>query len=201
MSTTSEHWQRVRTSVPEVLHRLLTLLDGAPPDRAATADWSVADTVAHLATIAATDVALVRGGSEDPSASVVADLRLRTTVDTVAAMNDVVMARFTERRLPVLADRLRADIAALLAATADEDPLREITWLGGANLPVVGLLAHLVNELNIHAWDIARALAGPGTPTRATPRCSWTSSSSASPAADTAGSSTTTVRCVPGGSP
>ncbi|MGY0236634.1 maleylpyruvate isomerase N-terminal domain-containing protein [Longispora urticae] len=161
MSITLNQWQRARTSVPEVLERLLTLLDGAPPDLPATAHWTIADTVAHLATIAATDVALVRGPAGDPSPSVVRELRLNTTVDTVAAMNRIVMSKYTERSLSVLAGRLRADVAELLAATEDADPLREIIWLGGANLPIAGLFAHLVNELNIHAWDIARALRRP----------------------------------------
>ncbi|MCX4472244.1 hypothetical protein C5N14_28710 [Micromonospora sp. MW-13] len=158
MSVTPNQWRRVRTSVPVVLGRLLDLVEDAPPDRAATAHWTVADTMAHLCGVAAMGLALVRGTPPDLPVPGLLDLRRRTTVDTVSVMNAEVLRHFSERRLPVLADRLRADVEEVLRAAGDAGPEHEVSWLGGARLPVTGLLAHLLNELNIHSWDIARAV-------------------------------------------
>lgn len=158
MSVTPNQWRRVRTSVPVVLGRLLDLVEDAPPDRAATAHWTVADTMAHLCGVAAMGLSLVRGAAPDLPVPGLLDLRRRTTVDTISVMNAEVLRHFTERRLPVLADRLRADVEEVLRAVGETGPEHEVSWLGGARLPVTGLLAHLLNELNIHSWDIARAL-------------------------------------------
>ncbi|TML33050.1 MAG: maleylpyruvate isomerase family protein, partial [Actinobacteria bacterium] len=158
MSTRPDQWHRAWSSVPDVLDRLLALVKDAPPDRAVTADWTVADTVAHLSTIAIKDIGLVTGTVPDLPVPGLHELVLGTTVDTVAEMNRQVLRGFTERELPVLTDRLRADVAELTRLAEGADPLREVTWLGGARLPLAGLYVHLLNELNIHAWDIARGL-------------------------------------------
>ncbi|MFI9639068.1 maleylpyruvate isomerase N-terminal domain-containing protein [Micromonospora sp. NPDC051925] len=158
MSVTPYQWRRVRTSVPVVLGRLLDLVCEAPPDRPATAHWTVADTMAHLCSVAAMGLALVRSAPPDLPVPDLLELRRHTTVDTISVMNAEVLRHFTERRLPVLADRLRADVEEVLRAADEAGPDHEVSWLGGARLPVAGLLAHLLNELNLHAWDIARAL-------------------------------------------
>ncbi|MFV2018966.1 DinB family protein [Micromonospora sp. LOL_023] len=144
-----------------VLRRLLSLVDTVPPDRAVTAHWSAADTVAHLATITAVNVALLGGGGPDLPVPGLNELRAATTVDTIAEMNRQILGRFTERSIPVLAARMRADVQQLLAIAEHIDPLREVSWIGGARMPVAGLLSHLLNELNIHAWDIAQAVDVP----------------------------------------
>jgi uncharacterized protein (TIGR03083 family) len=155
----AQQWQHARASVPTVLGRLLTLVDGVPGDRKVTADWTVADTLAHLTTITAMDVAMAR---QEPMSVLpvpgLADKLRATTVETVNHLNNAVLAHFPERRLPQLTRRLGDDVDALLAATEQADPERTVSWLGGADLPLSGLLAHLLNELNIHGWDIARGL-------------------------------------------
>lgn len=161
MSTNVDQWQRARSSTVTALGRLLALLDGASPDLPVTKHWSIADMVAHLVTIGALDLALVRGSRPDLPVHDLGDLLRRTTVDTVADMNREIMGRFTERRLPVLTERLRADVEALLAGSEDLDPQHQVDWLGGSRVPVVGLIAHFLNELNIHAWDMARPLGRP----------------------------------------
>ncbi|MBB5826575.1 maleylpyruvate isomerase family mycothiol-dependent enzyme [Micromonospora carbonacea] len=158
MSVNPHQWRRVRASVPVVLGRLLDLVDDAPPDWPATAHWTVADTMAHLCGVAAMGLALVRGGPPDLPVPDLLELRQRTTVDTISVMNAEVLRHFTERRLPALAARLRADVEEVLRAVDEAGPEHEVSWLGGARLPVTGLLAHLLNELNLHAWDIARAV-------------------------------------------
>ncbi|MFV2097349.1 hypothetical protein ACFHW1_17990 [Micromonospora sp. LOL_014] len=71
-------------------------------------------------------------------------------------MNRRVLPQFTERDVPALAARLRADVAELTRLADAADPDHEVSWLGAAQLPVAGLYSHLLNEMNIHAWDIAR---------------------------------------------
>lgn len=154
-------WQRARVSLPEVLPRLLDLAGSVPADRLVTAHWTVADTLAHLTTITALNVGLARGTPPDVPFPGLAKLIAATTVDTVADMNDKIMERFTERRVPELTARLRADVEGLLEVTQNADPTHEVDWLGGARVHFAGLLAHLLNELNIHAWDIARAVGAP----------------------------------------
>jgi uncharacterized protein (TIGR03083 family) len=161
MTAYSHHWQHARASLPIVMDRLAELVHDAPADAMVTADWTVADTLAHLVAVAAMDVSLSRQTAPELPVPGIGELRLATTVDTVADMNDEILSHFTERRTPELVARLRADIDTLLEVTGQGDPAREVIWLGGARVWLPGLLAHLLNELNIHAWDIARGLRRP----------------------------------------
>jgi hypothetical protein len=49
----------------------------------------------------------------------------------------------------------------MLTASQSRDPVETFAWLGGARLPLAGMLAHMVNELLIHGNDIARAVKVP----------------------------------------
>ena len=80
-----------------------------------------------------------------------------TNVDTVATVNAHVLRHFAERDPRVLADRMDEAVEAVLAGSEGLDPATPIGWLGGSRVPVAGVVAHLVNELLVHGWDIARA--------------------------------------------
>lgn len=161
MTVTRHQWHRLHTSVPVVLDRLLDLVADAPPDRPATAHWTVADTVAHLCAVASIGEAMLRDTPPDLPVPDLLDLRRRTTIDTISVMNAEVLRQFPERRLPVLAGRLRGSVHGMLRAAEAAGPDHEMSWLAGARMSVPGLLAHLLNELNVHAWDVARALRVP----------------------------------------
>ena len=112
----AHQWQHARASVPNVLGRLLTLVDGVPGDRMVTADWTVADALAHLTTITAMDVAMAR---QEPLSVLpvpgLADKVRATTVETVNHLNNAVLEHFPERRLPQLDSapaRRRRDVAS-----------------------------------------------------------------------------------------
>jgi hypothetical protein len=45
----------------------------------------------------------------------------------------------------------------MLYSSADLDPDKPVRWLGGSQVPLAGLFAHLTNELQIHGRDIALA--------------------------------------------
>ncbi|QQQ78400.1 maleylpyruvate isomerase family mycothiol-dependent enzyme [Saccharothrix sp. 6-C] len=157
----SQQWPVVRDVLSDVTGRFADLVAASDPDALATPDWTVADTAAHVVAIASIyTTLLVPGGAEltDPALAA----RIPTvTVDTVADLNDLALRRFTERDPAALAAMLRSMVATILDRTAGTDPERTVPWLGASKVPVAGVLAHLVNELLIHGWDIAR---GVGTP-------------------------------------
>jgi hypothetical protein len=149
-------------SVPGVWHRFRALVLDQPPALRVTREWRLADVVAHVATIAAMDVGLIHGAGPAIAIPGFDDLVARTTVDSVNVLNDHVLAHFTDRDVPALIERLDADIATLAAhGTAGRATADPVSWLGGARVPVSGLHAHLLNEMNIHAWDITRACGRP----------------------------------------
>jgi hypothetical protein len=155
---TDDQWRTSRNTLRDAGNRFADLVTSVPdPHRTmATADWSVAVTAAHVVVIADLDASIVE---DEKAPDAVPGLRARivdTTVDTVDALNEWALRQFTERDTHVLAGRLRADIDTILRASERRDPDEPMTWLGGARVPLAGLLAHLVNELLIHGYDIAR---------------------------------------------
>ncbi|MEV6912659.1 maleylpyruvate isomerase N-terminal domain-containing protein [Amycolatopsis sp. NPDC051071] len=136
---------------------------GPDPQAMVTADWTVADTVAHVASIAR----MYRSLARPDDASILGDRAReqleKTTVDTVSVLNTLVLSDFPERDVGLLVKGLLADIEEVLRVTEDADPATPVSWLGDSKVPLAGVLAHLVNELQIHGWDIARALKLPWT--------------------------------------
>ncbi|GAA0458442.1 hypothetical protein Aca07nite_64800 [Actinoplanes capillaceus] len=135
------------------------LVEPVPAELMATADWSVADTLAHLSSIAMMDLALVRSGT--PGTPGIEELRAAATVDTVGTMNAIILSHFTQRDPKVLLDAIEGDVIRLLVALDEEDAPEAVPWLGQSRVPTDGLLAHLLNEIDVHGWDIARAAGRP----------------------------------------
>lgn len=155
-----DQWRSVRRAYRVTAARFTDLVSGiADPGAMVTADWTVADTVAHVGLIAKMYASLVRSdaGSVLDSQGQVGT----TTVDTVSVLNALVLRDFPERDIGVLVKGLLADIDEVLRVTEEADPATPLPWLGSAKVPLAGVLAHLVNELQIHGWDIARALKLP----------------------------------------
>lgn len=162
MPITDERWTATRTALRTTAERFLDLAeasDARTMASMATADWSVADTVAHVGTIAAMYTGIVRFA--EPVIPAVEAQVLATSVDTVAELNARTLALRPERDPAVLVERLRTDIDDVLAATETADPAAAVAWLGDSRVPICGVLAHLVNELHIHGRDIARATRAP----------------------------------------
>ncbi|TYK52493.1 maleylpyruvate isomerase family mycothiol-dependent enzyme [Actinomadura decatromicini] len=154
---TSDHLRSARRAVDTATRRFGDLLsDVSDPAAMATKDWTVADTAAHVATIARLYTALVRGPGEKLPFDGLDGLRT-ATVDTVADLNEVMLGQFRERDPAAIAAALRADVADVLEVSAGAEPGEQVHWLGGARVPMAGLLAHLLNEIQLHGRDIARA--------------------------------------------
>jgi len=149
-----QRWELARDALRTGSGQLRSLLvSGADPRLMATRHWSVADTAAHVLWIATMYAGMVDGDvAPDPDS-----MLALTNVDTIADINAHMLRHFAERRPLVLADRLEDAVGLILAGSAQLDPATPIPWLGGSRVPVAGLLAHLVNELLVHGWDIARA--------------------------------------------
>jgi uncharacterized protein (TIGR03083 family) len=158
MPITQAQWIATRSAVAAHGERFADLVVASDGRTMATADWSVADTAAHVAAIAFMYTQIVRFDEPIP---VIQEQFLATNVDTVADLNARTLGLFTERDPATLAERLRADIDDVLRVTEKIDPMTPVTWLGDSKVPIGGVLAHLVNELQIHGRDIARATERP----------------------------------------
>ncbi|MGK5553854.1 maleylpyruvate isomerase N-terminal domain-containing protein [Actinomadura kijaniata] len=125
--------------------------------RRATADWSVTDTAAHVATLARACCGLVDPGHAPGPFTGFGDLVERTVVDTVDEFNEVLLERLPDRTPRELARATRRDVDHVLRVTEDADPTTPVSWLGGSRVPLAGVLAHLLNEFQVHGRDIANA--------------------------------------------
>ncbi len=153
-----QRWTEVRAAVHEVTERFSRLVLSSDPDAMATADWTVADTAAHVAAIAWQYTSLVISYDTERPIDGVRELLLSTTVDNIhTGLNEAMRRNFTQRDPVALVATLRSSVARVLELTEDADPASTVVWLGGASLPRAGLLAHLTNEMLLHGRDIARA--------------------------------------------
>ena len=153
-----QRWTEVRAAVQEVAERFCALVLASDPDAMATADWTVADTAAHVAAISWQYTSLVISYDTERPIDGVRELLLSTTVDNIhTGLNEAMRRNFTQRDPAALVATLRSSVAKVLELTQDADPASTVVWLGGASLPRAGLLAHLTNEMLLHGRDIARA--------------------------------------------
>ncbi len=154
----SDRWPVVRDVLSDVTGRFADLVAASDPSALATPDWTVADTAAHVAAIASIYTALLAPHGAEVADPAVAERIPTVTVETVADLNDLVLRRFRERDPATLAAMLRSMVTSILDLTAGTDPERAVPWLGASRVPVAGVLAHLVNEMLVHGWDIARGV-------------------------------------------
>ncbi|MFJ6673051.1 maleylpyruvate isomerase family mycothiol-dependent enzyme [Actinosynnema sp. NPDC091369] len=157
----SEQWPVVRDVLSDVTGRFADLVAASDPSALATPDWTVADTAAHVVAIASIYTTLLAPDGGEVADPALAARIPTVTVETVAELNDLALRRFTERDPAALAAMLRSLVAEVLDVTDGADPERTVPWLGASRVPVAGVLAHLVNELLIHGWDIARGVGAP----------------------------------------
>jgi len=159
---TPQNWAAVRAAVKDVGERFAAMVLDADPGAMATADWTVMDTAAHLAAIAWNYTALAVSDDEPLPVPGTAEHLLTTTVHNIhGGINAAMLDGYPERRPREVLARLGGSIDRVLDLTADADPTRTVTWLGGSKLPLAGMLAHLTNEMLVHGRDIARAARAP----------------------------------------
>ncbi|MEV0899210.1 maleylpyruvate isomerase family mycothiol-dependent enzyme [Actinoplanes sp. NPDC049802] len=163
MTALDRRWERVRRATRDSGDRFVSLVRHAGPagSAMATREWTVADSAAHVLSIASWYTTVFDPAAPGPPVDGLAALLARTNVDTVRRTNAVVLDQLPQRDPERLADALHDAVHRLLAATVAADPERPVPWLGGSRVPVIGVLAHLVNEFLVHGWDMAGALRRP----------------------------------------
>jgi len=162
VSVTEQQWDSVRESVRRTTDRFCDLVSSiSDPRTMATAEWSVADTAAHLTTISILNTKLLDAAPVPFQMPGLNEAIAAVNIEGVHGLNDQVMSSFTERDAGQLLRMLRDHIDLMLTASKTRDPVETFSWLGGARLPLAGMFAHMVNELLIHGDDIARALKLP----------------------------------------
>ena len=161
-SVVEEQWDAVRESVRTTAGRFCELVSSIPdPGTRVTAKWSVADTTAHVTTVAFLNTMLLQAATVPFQMPGLTEAIAATTVEGVHGLNDQVLSHFTERDAGRLTGMLHDHVGLMLTAARSHDPAETFSWLGGARLPLAGMFAHMVNELLIHGNDIARAVKVP----------------------------------------
>lgn len=149
---TTVDWAAARQAVAEAGPRLTALLRSATkPEAPALGDWDVTQLAAHVSHALDTITAMSKGGGN-----------LIEEISGLSTLSRVMVEGEGRRPLAELADRIDASVAGFLAAmeTAGEDTPQ--TWLlVGSELPMSALTCHMLNELIVHGYDIARALGTP----------------------------------------
>lgn len=148
----------VREALETTAERFVEVLRAASAgDARAVGDWSVAQVAAHVGATVALDIYAATGELVAPAlADLIEKGNEAGAIDDVGVINNLALEREPERDLALLADRVTERVAYLLDATATLDGAERVRWLGDATLTVTGILAHLLEELLVHGFDIAQ---------------------------------------------
>jgi uncharacterized protein (TIGR03083 family) len=142
-----------RGVVAETVPRFAALLRNAPDPRAsAVGEWNVAEVGAHLSHVCAGEMmsAASAGAGPGPAVGV-------PRLDGIARFNAENLGGDPERDPRVLALRIEERVAELLESTSHLRGDETVTWLGGTQFPVALIFCHLLGELLVHGYDVARA--------------------------------------------
>jgi uncharacterized protein (TIGR03083 family) len=136
-----------RQAVAVVTPRFLRLLRESDPQRRALEAWSVGEVACHVSHVFRVDTDALAGRPVP-----VTELR----PDAVAAMNEAQLVVNPERDPAVLAGRIETLLSEFLEASRAPaaDP---VTWLDGVRIPASAAAGHLLVEVLVHGWDIAKA--------------------------------------------
>ncbi len=151
----AEDLSRARAALGAVTDRLAEMLRGARhPEANAIGDWSVAEVAAHLSHICMADLFVARSvGDPLPQG-----LALGNDLIAMAAdFNATSLQGDPERDLTVLAGRIEDSVGEFLDAMKGLRGDEAVTWLGGVVIPASAPACHLLEELLVHGYDIARA--------------------------------------------
>jgi uncharacterized protein (TIGR03083 family) len=148
-----------RETVADVASRFAALLR-AVPDAAAPAvgAWTVGDVAAHVTHVAELDASAAQGRVGETLRALGVQVRV---VDDVAHLTAAMLGREPSRDPAKLAQRFEDAVSMLLSACSGDD--RDVPWLLGISLKQSAICGHLVSEVLVHGWDVAR---GSGLPWR-----------------------------------
>jgi len=136
--------QAVLRAATDAAERLRSVRE---PDRRGWGQWNLAELAVHMLHVLDFELGTVRGAPVPPVGDFAA--LTRYTLGYVDAE--------TCRDPAKIASRIEEVAAEFVALTAGVDPETEYDWLGGARLPLRALHGHVVSELSVHGWDVAKA--------------------------------------------
>src|SRR5579859_6983988 len=152
-SVAEEQWDAVRESVRTTAGRFCELVSSIPdPGTRVTAKWSVADTTAHVTTIAFLNTMLQQAATVPFQMPGLTEAIAATTVEGVHGLNDQVLSYFTERDAGRLTGMLNDHVGLMLTAARRHDP---------AETSVVAFAACILVVRDRHAHHRRNAAAGP----------------------------------------
>jgi uncharacterized protein (TIGR03083 family) len=144
-------WAAAQAAVVKAAPRFSALVRSArKPDAPALGEWDVTEVAQHVSHAADVVLAVSQGGGN-----------LLEDIWDMPSLTKVMVAGEGHRPLGEIADRLDESVARLLGAMAaahakGDDAAR--TWLvAGTEMQPSSLTCHILNELTVHGWDIARA--------------------------------------------
>jgi uncharacterized protein (TIGR03083 family) len=146
-------WPRLRTEIGTAAARVGDLLRALPDGDLPLnrVSWTAAETGAHLVGLPSRYLRMAGAPHPFPA--------------SLSAENQRELAAVPQRDPAALADRLEAEVAALLAAFGDDGQRR--VWYFTVPHTAAGVGASLLSELLLHGLDLARASGRPWPITRA----------------------------------
>lgn len=144
----TEAMTQARAAVDTVASSFVELIRASPSAAPVLRRWSAVDVAYHLTLVLSADTEALRLGSL-PTAEL--------TPAAVAVMNAAHLAEDHERDMDALADRVEGMVDEFLRVSAS--PSADVVpWLGGVMLPASAVACHLLEELLVHGFDLARAV-------------------------------------------
>lgn len=118
------------------------------PDVVALGKWSVTELAAHVSHAIDGVTAVAQGGG-----ALIGDLA------SLSTLTEMLVEGESTRELGELASRMDASVAQFLAVMAANPPEDRRVWIvEGIELPLSTITCHVLNELVVHGYDIARAI-------------------------------------------
>jgi hypothetical protein len=141
-------FERACRAIEEVVPRFAELVRRNPGMTAkAVGSWTLPEVACHVSHVIKKDTdALTR--RELPF--------VELSPQSVAVWTKAMLADDPERDVTVLADRINALGSVFLELRA-EPPTEPVTWVGGTQLTPSAVACHLLEELLVHGYDVAKA--------------------------------------------
>ncbi len=135
-------------AVADVLPRFSDMVRQSQPSaRKAVGTWTLADVACHVSHVIEKDTDAIVGKP-------LPDVALSPAA--VGVMTNAMLADDRERDVVALADRIDGLGASFLELERDP-PTEDVPWIGGTPLPPSAVACHLLEELLVHGFDVARA--------------------------------------------
>jgi uncharacterized protein (TIGR03083 family) len=152
VATTSVDWAAARRAVAEAGPRVTAMLRSASrADAPALGEWDVTQLAAHVSHAMDTITAMSKGGG-----NVLED------ISGLATLSRVMVEGEGRRPLADLADRIDASVSGFLAGMESAGEDTSTSWMvKGSEMPLSTLTCHMLNELTVHGYDMAKALGAP----------------------------------------